>query len=231
MNDHELYEQLSAFITAHKRGLFDRIAPLRTRHIAAVLEDVYQSQNASAVLRTCDLLGVQDIHVIEQHNAYKVDHQVALGSAQWVDIHSYRSQQDNTRACMEALRARGYRIVATSPHSDAYDPHTLPLDRPLAICFGTELTGLSSTMLNEADMHLRIPMYGFTESYNLSVSAAIVLFTLTERLRNSDMEWRLDEEAVLDLKLRWVRNVLQRPDLIEARLREASANNDHHTAG
>lgn len=230
MNDSALYEQLSAFISDHKRGLFERIAPLRMRHITAVLEDVYQSQNASAVLRTCDLLGVQDIHVIEQFNTYKVDQQVALGSSQWVDIHAYRKHQDNARTCMEALRAKGYRIVATSPHADAYDPHTLPIDVPVAICFGTELTGLSRTMLNEADMHLRIPMYGFTESYNLSVSAAIVLFTLTERLRNSDIEWRLNDNDLLALKLRWVRNVLHRPDLIEARLREASSNDDHITA-
>jgi len=221
MTDHQLYEQLSGFISENKRSLFDRIAPLRTRHVTVVLEDIYQSQNASAVLRTCDLVGVQDVHVIENRNTYKVDQQVALGSSQWVDIIPYRTHEDNTRACMEALRAKGYRIIATSPRGDASTPHSIDLQQPMAFCFGTELTGLSDTLINEADAHLRIPMYGFTESYNISVSAAITLFTVMERLRNSEVDWRLDDAASLALRLQWVRTVLQSAELIEARLRDA----------
>lgn len=220
MTDHELYERLSAFISPNKRGLFDRIAPMRTRHVTVVLEDIHGSQNASAVLRTCDLLGVQDVHVIEQRNTYKVDHQVALGSSQWVDIHSHRTHADNTRACIDTLRAKGYRIIATSPHGDAFTPHDIDLHAPMAFCFGTELTGLSDTLLDAADAHLRIPMYGFTESYNISVSAAIVLFTVMERLRKSDIDWRLDDAASMALRLNWVRTVLHSADLIEARIRD-----------
>lgn len=219
MTDLELYEQLSEFISENKRSLFDRIAPLRTRHVTVVLEDIYQSQNASAVLRTCDLVGVQDVHVIENRNSYKVDQQVALGSSQWVDIIPYRTHEDNTRACMDALRAKGYRIIATSPRGDANTPHDIDLQRPMAFCFGTELTGLSDALINEADAHLRIPMYGFTESYNISVSAAITLFTVMERLRNSTIDWHLDDAASLALRLQWVRTVLQSAELIEARLR------------
>ncbi|MEX1132672.1 MAG: RNA methyltransferase [Flavobacteriales bacterium] len=226
MTDIELYEQLSAFISENKRSLFDRIAPLRTRHVTVVLEDIYQSQNASAVLRTCDLVGVQDVHVIENRNSYKVDQQVALGSSQWVDIIPYRTHEDNTRACMDALRAKGYRIIATSPRGDANTPHDIDLQQPMAFCFGTELTGLSDTLINEADAHLRIPMYGFTESYNISVSAAITLFTVMERLRNSTIDWRLDESASLALRLQWVRTVLQSAELIEARLRNADRSDD-----
>lgn len=221
MTDHELYEQLSGFISDNKRSLFDRIAPLRTRHVTVVLEDIYQSQNASAVLRTCDLVGVQDVHVIENRNMYKVDQQVALGSSQWVDIIPYRTHEDNTRACMQALRAKGYHIIATSPRGDACTPHSIDLQQPMAFCFGTELTGLSDTLISEADAHLRIPMYGFTESYNISVSAAITLFTVMERLRNSEVDWRLDDDASLALRLQWVRTILQSAELIEARLRDA----------
>lgn len=223
MTDHELYEQLSAFISENKRSLFDKIAPMRTRHVTVVLEDIYQSQNASAVLRTCDLVGVQDVHVIENRNSYKVDRQVALGSSQWVDIIPYRTHEDNTRACMDALRAKGYRIIATSPRGDARTPHDIDLEQPMAFCFGTELTGLSDTLLDEADAHLRIPMYGFTESYNISVSAAITLFTVMERLRKSAIDWRLDDAACIALRLQWVRTILQSADLIEARLRAAKA--------
>jgi tRNA (guanosine-2'-O-)-methyltransferase len=220
MTDHELHEKLSEFLSDNKRGLFETIAKQRTRHVTAVLEDIYQSQNASAVLRTCDLLGIQDIHVIEQRNTYKVDDQVALGSSKWVDIHKHRGNADNTLACIDVLRAKGYRIVATSPRGDARTPGNIDLERPLAICFGTELTGLSDALLDAADEHLRIPMYGFTESYNISVSAAITLFTVMERLRASNIDWRLDDEASLELRLQWTRNAVQSSAAIEKRLRE-----------
>lgn len=223
MTDTRLYELLGEFISENKRGLFESIAPLRTRHVTVVLEDIYQSQNASAVLRTCDLVGVQDVHVIEQRNNYKVDTQVALGSSQWVDIIPYRTHEDNTRACMQALRAQGYRIIATSPRGDASTPESIDLTRPMAFCFGTELTGLSDAIIDGADEHLRIPMHGFTESYNISVSAAITLYTVMQRLRNSDIDWRLNEIDSLALRLKWVRTALQSSDLIEARLRSDEA--------
>lgn len=219
MTDLELYEQLCAFITPERRDLFDRIVAQRTRHVTVVLEDIYQTHNASAVLRTCDLLGVQDVHIIERRNTYKVDDQVALGSSQWLDLHKHQGSDDGHAICIEDLRRRGYRIVATSPHADAHTPHEIPLDAPLALCFGTELTGLSDALMRTADLHLRIPMYGFTESYNISVSAAIALFTITERLRHSDIPWRLSETDMQDIKLRWVRRSLHRSDLIEQHLR------------
>jgi tRNA (guanosine-2'-O-)-methyltransferase len=230
MTDQELYDQLSAFHSANKRELFERIAPQRTRHVTVVLEDIYQSQNASAVLRTCDLLGVQDVHVIERTNTYKVDHQVALGSSKWVDIHKYKEQEDNTAACVAALRAKGYRIVATSPRADAFTPATIPLDKPLAFCFGTELTGLSDPLMHAADTHLRIPMYGFTESYNISVSAAIVLYTVMERLRASDIDWHLDDAASIALKLKWARTIVHASEAIEERLRDAHQRASHTDA-
>lgn len=228
MTDQELYPLLSAFISENKRGLFDTIATQRTRHVTAVLEDIYQSQNASAVLRTCDLLGVQDVHVIEERNTYRVDEQVALGSSKWIDIHKYRDQEDNTRACIDALRSKGYRIIATSPRGDAFTPSNIDLQQPIAICFGTELTGLSDTLLDAADAHLRIPMYGFTESYNISVSAAITLFTIMERLRASSIDWHLDEQASLALRLQWTRKALQSAEAIEQRLRDDALRNDQH---
>lgn len=220
MDDLQLYDKLSAFISDNKRALFDRIAPQRTRHITVVLENIFQSQNASAVIRTCDLVGVQDIHVIEDRNKYQLNPDVTMGSSKWIDIHRYRNAESSTMDCVRALRAKGYCIVATSPRSEHITPESIPLDRPLALCFGTELTGLSDELLEEADMHLRIPMHGFTESYNISVSAAIVLYTLMQRLRSSDVQWQLHDEALLQLKLQWTRTMLQNPSLIEQRLRD-----------
>ena len=227
MTDQELYEHLAHFVSPNKRELFDRFAPLRTKHVTVVLEDIYQSQNASAVVRTSDLVGVQDIHVIENRNAYQLNPDVTLGSSKWVDIHRYRAHPDNTLACIGTLRAKGYRIIATSPRSDHVTPENIDLDRPMAFCFGTELTGLSASLLNAADEHLRIPMHGFTESYNISASAAIVLYTVMQRLRASHVQWQLDDRTLIALKLAWARRMVHSAVHIEERLRrEAEARSD-----
>jgi tRNA (guanosine-2'-O-)-methyltransferase len=218
MNDLQRYERLAAFITDNKRSLFERIAPLRTRHVTAVMEDIYQSQNASAVVRTCDLCGIQDVHVIENRNKYVLNPDVTLGSSKWVDIHRHRSKEDNTTACLAELRAKGYRIIATSPRGQHITPESIELDQPLAICFGTELTGLSDALMDGADAHLRIPMFGFTESFNISASAAITLYTIMQRLRASDVAWQLDDRAQLALRIAWVRKLLHDADAIEKRL-------------
>lgn len=207
-SDAELYEQLARFITPNKRALFDRIAFERTRHVTVVLEDIYQPHNASAVVRTCDLLGVQDIHIIENRNKYTLNPDVTLGSSKWTDMHRYKGLDDNSGACIARLKADGYAIVATTPHRDNVTPATIPLERPLAFCFGTELTGLSDAFMRGADIHLRIPMYGFTESYNISVSAAITLYTVMERLRAGPIPWRLDDAARDRLKLSWARKMV-----------------------
>jgi len=218
MTDQELYDALSPFVSENKRAHFERVTAERTRHVTVVLEDVQHSQNASAVVRTCDLVGVQDVHAIEGHGAFELDRGVTLGSAKWVDAHRHRGHADNTSACVAELRAKGYRIIATSPRDGGTTPGGIDLHRPMAFCFGTELTGLSATLLDSADEHLRIPMHGFTESYNLSVSAAITLFTVMERLRASDIAWRLDEQERIALKLRWARKVVRGAKGIEARL-------------
>lgn len=223
MTDEELYAELTAFISDNKRALFDRIAPTRMRHVTVVLEDIYQSHNASAVVRTCDLLGVQDMHIIENRNTYTLNPDVTLGSSKWVDLHRWREGKDNTMACVRALREKGYRIAATSPHGNSVDLHDLDLSTPIAFCFGTELEGLSKELLAEADTRVRIPMHGFTESYNISVSAAIVLFNVTERLRASDVKWRLNDADIVKLKLDWARKTRYHASLIEDRLRERSS--------
>jgi tRNA (guanosine-2'-O-)-methyltransferase len=219
MTDPELYERLSAFISPNKRALFDRIAPLRTRHVTVVLEDIYQSQNASAVVRTCDLVGIQDIHVIEDQNRYQLNPDVTLGSSKWVDIHRYRSKEDNMMQCITTLRSKGYRIIATSPRSITNTPGSIDLSKPMAFCFGTELTGLSNALLDVADEHVRIPMYGFTESFNISVSAAILLYTVMERMRDSNVEWRMNNAELMTLKLDWARKMIHNPEGVEARVR------------
>ena len=230
--DAERYAQLAPFISDNKRALFERIAQERTRHVTVVLEDIYQPHNASAVVRTADLLGVQDIHIIASQIKNTVKPAFTLGSSKWTDMISYRDRAaDNVLTCVTALKENGYRIVATSPRADSMTPETIPLDKPMAFCFGTELTGLSDGMMEHADTFLRIPMHGFTESFNISVSAAIVLYTVMQRLRNSDVEWRLDESAIDALKLSWARKTVHSAQFLEARFdKEADGISDEEVS-
>ncbi len=219
MTDQELLDALTPFVSDHKRRLFDRLAPLRTRHVTAVVENSLGPHNASAVVRTCDLVGVQHMHVIEDQGTFRPNDEIALGAGKWVDVHRHGGA--HARAdCLAALRAAGYRVVATSPRADGHTPATVPIDRPLAFCFGTEQHGLSDALIDAADMHLRIPMYGFTESFNLSVSVAIVLHTVMERMRAEGDAWRCDAAEVVRIKLGWTRAAIRDADRIERRLRD-----------
>ena len=210
-----LLEYMQQFITAERKQLFEKVLAYRTRHITVVLEDIYQPHNASAVLRTCDLTGVQDVHIIENKNKYDVNPDVALGSFKWLNLIKYNEQEDNTLPAFRKLKEQGYRIVATTPHKDEQSLDTIPLEGKMAVVFGTELTGLSKTAIEHADEYLKIPMYGFTESYNISVSAALILFTLTERLRQSGIPWQLSESEKLEIRLEWVKRTLRKADIYE----------------
>jgi len=200
---------LESFITENKRNLFAKVITQRTRHITIALEDIYQSQNASAVLRTCDCFGIQDVHIIENQNTYSINPDVALGSTKWLNMFKYNSEEMNTLTCYDELRKQGYRIVATTPHKDDIMLDELDLNSKTALVFGTELEGLSQTAIDHADAWVKIPMYGFTESFNISVSAAIILHHLSEKLRNSDIGWQLSEEEMVDTRILWAKNVVK----------------------
>lgn len=215
-----LYEQFAEFFSDGKRQLFDRLAPLRTRHLCIVLEDIFQSHNASAVLRSCDCFGVQDVHVVEQHNPFNPAGDVAVGSAKWVDWHRHSTTAD----AYKALKDKGYRIVATLPHERDQMITDLDISQPTALVFGTELTGLSQQAIDLADAYVKIPMYGFTESFNISVCAALSLFSLTQRMRDdSRIDWQLNPEELLDLKLHWALQVVKEGDAVMKKLIEGLA--------
>ncbi len=208
-------EFLLQFVTPHKQDRFDDVIQSRTRHLTIVLEDIYQSHNASAVLRSCDCFGIQDVHIIENKNLYTINPDVELGSSKWLTLMKYHGAEDNTASCLGALRDRGYRIVATSPHQNDYVLNELPLEQKTALLFGTELRGLSPKALEMADCSVRIPMAGFTESLNISVSAAICLYELTQRLRRSAIEWQLSKSEKIDILIQWAERVVKHPSFFE----------------
>ncbi|OQY30151.1 MAG: rRNA methyltransferase [Candidatus Cloacimonetes bacterium 4572_55] len=208
---HTLINYLSKFITEHKKRRFEEVLRYRTRYMTVVLEDIYQPHNASAVVRSCDCFGVQDLHIIENRNQYRINPDVTLGSSKWVNLFRYNHPgQKNTEVCLSQLRSHGYRLIATTPHRDDYSPDALPIDGKFALLFGTEETGLTKSALDMADEYVRIPMVGFTESFNISVSAAIILYQLTTKLWCSEYDWRLTEPEREEIRLQWVRQILKK---------------------
>lgn len=202
-------------MSEHKREFMERVLAQRTRYITIVLEDIYQSQNTSAVVRTCECLGLQDVHVIETTSEWSTNKLVLRGSNKWLNISRYRKRDsNNTEDCFNALRERGYRIAVTDP-AGGTPIGDVALDKPLAIVMGNERHGSSPYALSHADLSLTIPMAGFTESMNISVSAAICLQTTLSRLRRSEFPWMLSEEEKETLRLQWYRKAVRNADVIE----------------
>jgi len=208
-------EFLLEMVSGHKRGLFLRIAEQRTRFLTVVLEDIYQPHNASAVLRSCDCFGVQDVHIIENRNRFKVIDDIVLGSSKWLTLRRYNEEAANTRACLTELRSKGYYIMGTTPHKDGIDLEDYVPDRPTALVFGTEKDGLTEEALELCDGYLQVPMTGFTESLNISVCAAICIHHLAHRLRNSGQDWRLNDEEKTGLLTEWALEVTGNRELME----------------
>jgi tRNA (guanosine-2'-O-)-methyltransferase len=218
----DLLVYLSRVVNSDRLLLFNSVIEKRTNYITVVLEDIFQAQNASAVLRSCDCLGIQNVHVVENRNRFQVDTEVAMGSSKWLTINRYSQGKNNSLEAIQLLKQKGFRIVATTPHSNDVELPDFDISKgKIALVFGSELPGISETILNEADEYLKIPMYGFTESYNISVSAAIILYYLTEKMRNSEtIEWQLTEEEKTEVLLQWIRNSVKKSALIEKRFWE-----------
>jgi tRNA (guanosine-2'-O-)-methyltransferase len=217
----ELLKYLSPHITPERLNLFNRVIEQRTKYITVVLEDIYQSQNASAVLRSCDCFGIQDVHIIENRNEFKLDTEVSLGSSKWLNLIKYNEEANNSLAAIRKLKSEGYKIVATTPHTNDQElPNYDITSGKTALVFGSEKPGISEIIMNEADEFLKIPMFGFTESFNISVSAAIVLYHLTDKLHNSDVNWELTEKEKIEIKIEWIKKTIKRSELIEKRFWE-----------
>lgn len=181
-----------------------------------VLEDIYQSHNASAVMRTCECLGLQDIHVIETTSQWSTNKKVLKGSNKWLNIIRYNVKKaNNVEGCYERLRRQGYLIAVADPSPDGLSIEEIGLDSPVAVVMGNELKGSSGYALEHADVKVHIPMTGFTESLNISVSAAICMNSILSRLRKTDLPWGLREEEKEQLRLEWYKKVVRRAELLE----------------
>ena len=211
----KLLTYLEGFVTDKRKNLFRNILQDRTRHFTVVLEDIYQQHNASAVIRSCDIFGIQDIHVIENKYKSKVSRHIAKGSQKWLSFHNYKEDTNNTLECLNTLKSKGYQIIATSPHNNSSILHDFDISKKSAFVFGVEKTGVSDLVINNADGILKIPMVGFTESLNISVAAAIILQEVTTKMRNSTISWQLSDDEKNRLYYEWVKKTIKNVHKIE----------------
>ena len=186
MIDIAYLEFLENILTENRKERFLNVLKNRTNHFTIVVEDVFQMHNTSAVMRSCEVFGIQELNVIEQRYGKSIDKEIAMGAQKWVDINAF----DSISGCVDSLKAKGYQIIATTPHENDFLMDDFDISKPSALFFGTERDGLSEEILQKADGFLKIPMVGFTESLNISVSAAIIIQNLMHRLRNSDINWQ-----------------------------------------
>lgn len=210
MQKTDLITHLETLLTPRRIALFDKVISQRTNHFTVATQDVYQLHNTSAVIRSCEVFGIQNIHVVEERKPKRIDREIAMGAQKWVDVNRYSTSKE----CTKSLRDKGYQIVATTPYGDSTDLEDFDITKPSAIFFGTEKDGLSDEILKEADCRLKIPMFGFTESLNISVSAAIILQSITSRLKNSEIGWHLSKEEKLHLKYEWLKKCIKNSDSI-----------------
>jgi len=208
--DIDLLVHLRTYLTERRQHLFTQILAKRTRHFTVVAEDVYQLHNTSAVMRTCDVFGIQDLHVVEEINRKQIDKEIAMGAQKWVGLNRYNS----ITTCIETLKKDGYQIVATTPHHKAHALHEFDITKKSAFFFGKETEGLSDIVINQADSYLTIPMYGFTESLNISVSAAIILQHVVTRLKQTDIDWQLTEAEKIAIEIAWAKKSIKSSDEI-----------------
>jgi tRNA (guanosine-2'-O-)-methyltransferase len=212
MFDHELLNYLEGYLTEKRKARFIEVLSSRTNMLTVAIEDVYQLHNTSAVVRSCDSFGIQSVHVVEERYEKRLDKNISVGAQKWVDVHQYPTAKD----CIASLKKAGYKIVATTPHDDSYPLASFEVRGKTALFFGTEWNGLTENVMKQADDFLHIPMVGFSESLNVSVSAAIILQDLANKLRNSNLSWQLSEKEILEKRLDWTKKTIKNAEQIIA---------------
>lgn len=213
MIDLDYLNFLENILTDNRKERFLKVLENRTKHFTVVVEDIFQLHNTSAVMRSCEVFGIQELNVIEQRFGKKIDKEIAMGAQKWVDINTF----DNISDCIDSMKSKGYQIIATTPHENDSLLDDFDISKPSALFFGTERDGLSQEILEKADGFLKIPMVGFTESLNISVSASIIIQNLMNRLRNSGINWKLSKAEILEKRLLWAKSSIKDIIRIEQR--------------
>ncbi|MBQ8271707.1 MAG: RNA methyltransferase [Tidjanibacter sp.] len=195
-------EYLAEFMLPERFATMSRVVADRTRYMTVCAENTFHPQNASALVRHCEAFGVQELHAIEFLCGFQANTHIVRGTDKWVDIMRYGS----TSEAVEHLKKEGYRIVAATPHTNDLTPESFDITKgKFCLVFGTEKQGISPEIMAVADEFVKIPMYGFVESLNVSACAAILIQGFVDKLHRSEVDWHLSPEEQSELLYRWMR--------------------------
>jgi tRNA (guanosine-2'-O-)-methyltransferase len=165
-----------------RRERIERVVAARTRDLLCAIEEVHDPHNLSAVVRTCEGLGLQELHAVpEKATGFRLHRKITQDADKWVDVKLHRG----TEALFSVLRAGGYRVYGAAPAARAASLYDLDFTGRVCVLFGNEHRGLSAGALARCDRLFVIPMRGFVRSFNISVAAAIALSWAVEARRRA----------------------------------------------
>ena len=213
MNDQKTFEYLQQFLTAERLRKINQYAPESSDFVLPIIEDVFQFRNAAAIVRSVEACGFHKIVAVESENEFNPNLRVTKGAETWVEVERLPHSLDS----IQEIKNRGYRIIAVSPEHNATLLPDFKMTEPVALVFGTEAEGVTEAILDFSDETLAIPMYGFTRSFNVSVAAAICVYELKQKLMRSKLNYKLSEEQLWQMKVRWAVNSLQSGEQILAK--------------
>lgn len=201
----ETFDYLKQFLTDERLSKIEHFSQESSDFVLPVMEDVYQFRNAAAIVRSVEACGFHHVVALEEENVFNPNLKVTKGAETWVKVEKMPNNLDS----LKEIKNRGYKILAVSPENNATMLPDYEVNEPIALVFGTELEGVSDEILDFADETLAIPMFGFTKSFNVSVAAAICMYELKQKLMKSGIDYKLSEEKLLEMKIRWTVNSIR----------------------
>ncbi|WP_262151646.1 TrmH family RNA methyltransferase [Chryseobacterium foetidum] len=205
MKDQQIYDYLKNFLTDERLSKIEHFAPESSDFILPVIEDIYQFRNAAAIVRSVEACGFHKVVALQEDNNFEPNLRVTKGADTWVEVERLPRNMES----FQNIKDRGYKMVAVSLEKNAKFLPEYEITEPIALVFGTEMQGVTEEILDFADETLAIPMYGFTRSFNVSVAASICMYELKQKLIKSDIDYKLDEEKLLQMKIRWAVNSIK----------------------
>jgi len=180
----------------------DRVLQRRQPDLTVLAESLNKPRNFSAIVRTCDAVGINELHAVPGEEGLGVYWKTSQGAEKWVKVRAHETLE---AACVH-LKARGFQLVAAHLSDQATDYRELDYTRPVALVVGTELFGVSEAALAQADQQVKIPMMGVTQSLNVSVACAIVLYEAMRQRQAAGMygQNRLDDSLLKTQRFEWL---------------------------
>jgi len=205
-----LYQRFCSVLTPERQQKFEQVWNQRNTCLHLVLENIYQSLNASAIVRTADAMGVQYLHVLEDEHPWEMNRKISKGAMDWMDI----QRSKDPREMMLSLKSKGFELVVTDFSPNAIDIEDYQPKRPVALVMGTELTGISDVARELADVSVVIPMSGFSQSLNVSVATGIAISQLSRKTKHLKTTFPPTDEERLDALNLWSKNAIYWSDQI-----------------